>query len=309
MKDLNKATIIDGVATTEDRDNQDEILMLSGADIGDMAARGYFNDNHGTGFVNTLGRITHARKIFKKEDAKDGREAQYWDRMQRPFLYVKGYLFDEGEHPNAKAVASIMKEFKKMGTPLDVQMSVEGKIVKREPNGKIARSMIRNVALTLVPANTNTGAQVVNEEARQAVLTKCREAGTTEDYANTLLKSLQGTPDISIRKGFIELPDEKDGEIAKLKHVEDNIKKAQKMIKMLSAGNAGAAAPSNRVGGGTLMSEKKAEDVKSVGPELKREKRKKVLKSLIQKIKDQNPGLSLEKAVQLASEVFRKKMQ
>lgn len=87
---LIKATVIDGIAATEDRDSQNEILSLSGADISQMLKRGYFNDNHGTGFANTLGRITEAKKIFSKEDAGDTRQKTYWDKVRRPFLYVKG---------------------------------------------------------------------------------------------------------------------------------------------------------------------------------------------------------------------------
>lgn len=308
MAKLIKATVIDGIAATEDRDSQNEVLSLRGADVNQMTDKGYFNDNHGTGFANTLGRITVAKKVFDQKDANDERMKMYWDRVKRPFLYVKGYLFDEAEHPNAKAVAAIMREFKKMGTPLDVQMSVEGKVVSRGENGLLSESQIRNVALTLVPANHNTGAQIVSEDAKKAILAHCQEIGANVNYADSLMKSLSVCTGTAVSlPGFIEIVDE-DPYMKVFDNVKE-IKSRVKMLKALMAGYGSAGAPASRVDGAALMSGKKGA-LKSVTVELSATKRKRqeVLKTLIRKAKGKNPATPYGKLVKAVLKVFHTKL-
>lgn len=303
---LKKATVIDGIAATEDRDSQNEILSLEGADVSEMVQRGYLNDNHGQGFANILGRIVEAKKIFKEADAKSERERAYWDRVKRPFLYVKGYLFDDADHPNAKAVASIMKEFKKMGTPLDVQMSVEGRVKERGPNGLLKESMIRNVALTLVPANKNTGAQVVDEEVKKAILARCKSVGANVGYADNLMKGLQLTT-FAIAPGFIEIVEKQDP----YSKVLENIAKIQEkvsMLKALTVGYGAAGSPTSRTDGSALTTEK-AQKLSSTTPGKGGIKKKKeyILKSLIKKIKTNYPSMKYEEIVDNALKVFNNK--
>jgi hypothetical protein len=58
MPNIIKPLEIDCVAATETRDIQGEILSLEGADISELAAgRGRWNDNHGSGAFNYLGRM------------------------------------------------------------------------------------------------------------------------------------------------------------------------------------------------------------------------------------------------------------
>ena len=192
MEPLVKATVIDGIAATEGRDSQGEILKLSGCDISQMTTKGYLNDNHGTGFLNTLGRITHAKKIFKEEDCEDDRQKMFWKQAGKPYLYVKGYLFDDADHPNAKAVAAIMKEFQKMGTPLDVKYSVEGKVLDRAHYDRsvLAQSMVRNVALTLVPANGETAAAVAGRINKSMDLIKSEGGKAVAACVERMVKSI-----------------------------------------------------------------------------------------------------------------------
>jgi len=300
---LAKATVIDGIAATEDRDSQNEILMLDGADIADMTKRGYFNDNHGSGFVNTLGRITGAKKIFKEADATDDRQKAYWKQVKRPFLYVKGYLFDEEDHPNAKAVAAIMREFHKMGTPLDVQMSVEGKVKDRDRLDPtiLKESAIRNVALTLVPANSNTGSQII-DQVKKTVFTKCNEFGASQEFANSLMKSME-TGTVQPNRWIDESPS--------WDRLEKKVKKLNGMVKMLGAGYGASGAPSGRVDGAALSEESADKKPKATTYEEDpaRKKRKEVLKSLIKKVKENYPDLSYEQVVELSLDIFTKKMK
>jgi hypothetical protein len=306
---LTKSTAIDGIASVETRDSQGEVLALDGADISQMTKRGYFNDNHQTGFANTLGRITFAKKIFKENDIGSPREREYWNKVKKPFLYVKGFLFDEEDHPNAKAVASIMREFQKMGTPLDVQMSVEGKVLNRGQDGLIKESMIRNVALTLVPANSSTGAQILSEDARQAILHKCKADGANVEYADTLMKSLS-VEALPLQRKFIEVKDDAQDPYGRVFKNVQEIQKRIKMVKMLSVGYGTAGAPASRVDGATLVGEKTGKKLTSntfSGKDVGKEKRQRVLKSLIRKVKEQNLKMSYNDIVEKALEVFYNK--
>ena len=79
MEKLNKSLEIDMIAATEACDTAGETLSIQGADISDLlAGKGFFNDNHAKGFGNVLGRVTFAKKIFKKEDCSNEREKYYF---------------------------------------------------------------------------------------------------------------------------------------------------------------------------------------------------------------------------------------
>src|SRR5665213_3220212 len=107
------------IAGSQLRDTQGEMLSVEGADISELeAGKGRFNDNHGKGFFNSIGRITKAKKIFKREDCDDKRHEYYWDKVKAPFVYVAGYLYDDEDHPNARAAAAILRNIHKSDTPV-----------------------------------------------------------------------------------------------------------------------------------------------------------------------------------------------
>ena len=297
MEPLVKATVIDGVAATEDRDSQGEILKLAGADISQMTTKGYFNDNHGTGFLNTLGRITEAKKIFKQEDCDTDRQKLFWEQKKRPFLYVKGYLFDDADHPNAKAVGAIMKEFQKMGTPLDVKYSVEGKVLDRASWDRsiLAQSMVRNVALTLVPANGETAAAVAGRINKSAELIKSEAGKAVATCVERLAKSIEeGVQPIN----RWDLPT--DEEIAEdlLKRVIEltnliKTKRQARVQKMMSPGYGGSGAPGQLTGGAATVA--------------KERRRREGLKEVIKSTLALNPGVSLVNALEMVLTEFRKR--
>ena len=150
---------IDMIAGSQLRDTQGEMLSVEGADISELqAGRGRLNDNHGKGFFNAIGRVTGAKKIFKSEDATSDRERYYWNKVKAPFIFVKGYLYDDEDHPNARAAAAILRNIHKADTPLQLKASVEGGVLARgiSDNSLLARTKIHSVALTFTPANNNT---------------------------------------------------------------------------------------------------------------------------------------------------------
>jgi hypothetical protein len=316
-KDLTKATVIDGIAATEAWDQQGEKLVLNGADISEMTDKGYFNDNHGKGFINLLGKITFAKKIMSEKDISDERQRVLWEQNKSPYLYVKGYLFDEGDHPNAKALATIMHQFKKMNSPLGVQMSVEGKVVDRNADGVIKQSLIRNVALTVTPANDTTGARVISDNVASEIINKCKEIGANVEYASTLIKNINDGTNQPIKRRFIEIPDDSFS-LSKLESIKQKVEKITDMVKMLSVGYGGAGAPASRTGGSAMTPEHVEDKLKvttfsdkskSNKSEEDKQKRKEILKSLINRVQKSYPNLPYEKVVEYCMEVFRNKYE
>lgn len=167
MAKQSKKLEIDMAAGSQLRDTQGEILSVEGADISDLlAGRGRFNDNHGKGFFNSIGRITGAKKIFSKEDCENERQEYYWEQIRAPYLYVKGYLYNDEDHPNAKAAAAILRSIHKSDAPLKLKASVEGGVMQRglKDPALLARTKIHSVALTFTPANNATLVEPLNLE-------------------------------------------------------------------------------------------------------------------------------------------------
>lgn len=131
---------IRGLASTEDRDLQGEIVKQSGLDFTPIReGKGLFNWNHKSDPQFILG------KVDKAETTEKG-------------TMVEGYLFDKVD--NAKAVIQIMESLK----PEDksrIQMSIEGKIIERDSVDPttINRARVEKVALTLDPVNPSTYAE------------------------------------------------------------------------------------------------------------------------------------------------------
>lgn len=156
---------IDMCAGSQLRDTQGETLSIEGADISELiSGRGRINDNHGKGFFNCIGKVTAAKKIFKREDCEDSRQLYYWEKIKSPYLYVKAQLFDDEDHPNARAAAAILRNIHKSDCPLKIKASVEGGVVARgikDPT-LLAKTKVHSVALTFVPANHATLVEPLN---------------------------------------------------------------------------------------------------------------------------------------------------
>lgn len=195
---------IDCVAGSELRDSQGETLSVEGADITELeAGKGRWNDNHGKGFWNSLGRVTEAKKIFKVEDCENDRHKYYWEKIKAPYIYATGYLYNDEDHSNAKAAAAILRNVHKSDCPLKVKSSVEGGVVSRgiKDSTRLERTKIHSIALTFTPANKATLVEPLN--------------------LNKSIDSFQEKIDQELIKSVIHLA-KKDEEIPSFRHVQRN---------------------------------------------------------------------------------------
>lgn len=151
----NKPLYFDCVAGSEIKDSQGETLSVQGADISEFRQ---LNDNHGKSLYDQIGTIVESKKIFKEEDCDNERHKHYWNIIKAPYIYAKGYLFNNENHGNANAAAAILRNIHKADLPLKLRASVEGGVISRglrDPS-RLERTKIVGVALTFTPANKNT---------------------------------------------------------------------------------------------------------------------------------------------------------
>lgn len=231
---------IDAVIATQSRDSQGEMLDIDGADISALEqGKGFWNDNHGKGFFNHIGRITGAKKIFKAEDCDNERQKYYWEKVKAPFIYAKGYLYDDEDHPNARATSAVIRSVHKTDAPLKVKASVEGGTIARGLKDPtiLARTKIMGSAITLTPANHATLVEPTS---------LIKSANPEED--ERLIKSVMhlaqdNVPsfiDISIR-----ISEEK---------IAANVEQIAELTKALTAGYGGGA-PTSATGGQVIQKE------------------------------------------------------
>jgi hypothetical protein len=251
---------IDMIAGSQLRDTQGEMLSVEGADITDLTlGKGRINDNHGKGFFNAIGRITHAKKIFKSEDCDDDRQKYYWDKVKAPYIYVKAELYDDEDHPNARAAAAILRNLHKTDCPLQLKASVEGGVISRgiSDNSLLARTKIHSIALTFTPANNNTLVEPISlgksfiDEATDMLLIKSvlhlaennvpsfrhivRDASATKVHEN-LLKLVDIIKELGIEGQVIVPSKQQILQKALEAKIENNILKIHEVIYMMQNG-------------------------------------------------------------------------
>jgi len=269
---------IDMIAGSQLRDTQGELLSVEGADISELqAGRGRLNDNHGKGFFNSIGRVTFAKKIFNAEDCDDERQKYYWEKVKSPYIYVKGVLYDDDDHPNARAAAAILRNIHKTDCPLRLKASVEGGVLARgmRDEALLARTKIHSVALTFTPANNATLVEPTtlekssNEAEDWALIKSVMHLAksdvpsfrhiTRRASAEKITENLRKAQELAEAAGLkTKLPSVDPNEL--IKHalgdrISENVKKINELTKALTAGYGGAGAPTSMTGGSVIQSE------------------------------------------------------
>ena len=95
---------------------------------------------------------------MKSEDCENDRHKYYWEKIKAPYVYAKGFLYNDEDHPNARAAAAIMRNIHREDAPLAMKASVEGGVISRgikDPT-RLMATKIHSIALTFTPANNAT---------------------------------------------------------------------------------------------------------------------------------------------------------
>jgi hypothetical protein len=163
MDDLKKGLVIETVMSTEDVDSAKERLVIAGADITPLKqGNGFVNSDHDKSFSKLTGRILDAEKIFKAEDCKTPYQHRKWSELKRPFIWGRLELWDGYGHAEADSIASIYRFYQAKGEEPPIKTSVEGKRIEKAPDGRLTKTLIKGVALTVVPCNGTTHTQVTD---------------------------------------------------------------------------------------------------------------------------------------------------
>jgi hypothetical protein len=166
--------LIEGIASTEDLDAQNERVLQEGIDFEPLLRSGFLNFNHSPGPENLIGQPLEARLVRQK----DGKSA----------LFVKGMLFTG--QPRADAAWNLMNVLEKARaeglSDRRLGWSVEGGVLERRGN-LIARSVVRQLALTHEPVAYGTFADLAKSLAAAS-----NPGSSTGSAAPLLLQNLQG---------------------------------------------------------------------------------------------------------------------
>jgi hypothetical protein len=267
MSDKSKlGTIIDGIAASQHIDSSAECLDIEGMDISSLgSADSILNFEHNSKQhpAQVCGKVTFAKKIFKKSDCSNDRERYFWDFCKKPFVYVKGELFDHPDldHDGARNVAALLRyDNRDKGEKARrlISFSIEGgKIDKKGMT--VTKSIARDLALTIKHCNKMCIAEIVDDIKERKDLYKREQdpelpvlTGVYKEFISDLKKNqhqdyqekVQSYQDDRSFKQKEEQP----------KYVLKNISTQNNMRKTLIAGMMGGS-PDSKTGMAALASE------------------------------------------------------
>ena len=135
-----------GIASKEQRDAQDEYLVIDGMNL-DSFVGSFCNWNHlgGKDPSTIIGQVTKAEK--RKDE-----------------LYVEIELFEEMQ--KAKDAYKLTELLEKRNSKRRMQLSIEGKALERDPfdKGKVTKSKLSGIAMTVSPINSASLVQIMKGE-------------------------------------------------------------------------------------------------------------------------------------------------
>lgn len=135
--------VFEGIASDRSEDYEGESMEPNGFEIDYFLKHGLFNLDHLTA------RSKELKSRFWIGEPLDGKiiNNKFW---------VKGKLWKDS--PEARAFWDKCIEMKESGSTRKPGMSIEGKVLERDPKNPkhIIRAIINNIALTFTPVNFNT---------------------------------------------------------------------------------------------------------------------------------------------------------
>lgn len=192
---------ITGIASTEHRDRQGDIIRQSGLDFGPFLKNGYINDDHGKGADAIIGYPTSVKPITLRGESNKPVAA----------TAIEGYLFDVPRAANLAKLARSME-----GTERQMGFSVEGPAPKRNPSDptEITDAVVTHVALTPWPVNPHALAYVEGMAQLAKSFKRAMTAGdgvatpgaeVPGDVSPLVVQDLQGAPRAKRRKVKVPL--------------------------------------------------------------------------------------------------------
>lgn len=152
-KDKNGVEVmrVKGIASTADKDSEDEVLDPIGFDLNRFIKHGQINWNH-------QGKNDPSKIIGEPDVAKITPKGE---------LYIEGFLYNESDL--AKSVWKYGETLEKNSKTRKLGWSIEGRALERSiSNPKhITKALITGVAITPTPVNTNTYVDLCKGEQKE----------------------------------------------------------------------------------------------------------------------------------------------
>lgn len=160
---------IKGIATTANEDLQGESVNLNGLDW-DYAVKtkAWFDTDHNPNPEAGRGRLTKVVPNKRYKDPVDGKT--------KTGAYVEGYLYPTEEN---QALADLLAKMDEVGDEDGIGLSIRGPIQARTGPGNrtIAKGVVRSIAITRQPVNTDTRLSLMEFSKSLATVQKSLEAG------------------------------------------------------------------------------------------------------------------------------------
>lgn len=254
--------IIDGIAASEAIDSSGEILDVEGCDISDLEnGLGVLNWEHrneesqGASPSDIVGKIIYCKKIFKRDECENERQRSYWDKINLPFIYIIGRLYDGAGHSSAKDLAAQIRDHLANNEPILCRYSIEGSTLQKDGQ-RLVRSIARRIAVTIKPCNRSCNSGVLEDPNAP----KGFELKADAESNDALQEILDSKKSEHYHPNYTPLGGVYQGEYNPLVKEEDSKELLKTYIKLkalqkaLTAGMGGCA-PGELTGGAALQTE------------------------------------------------------
>lgn len=155
-----KCTYIDGIASSQAIDTAGEIVDIMGLDCSSLLGAAFNYEHKSDVPAQIVGKVLEFKKIFSDKDCETDRQRYYWEKVNMPFLYVLGRLFDDKKESSKEIAALFRDDAENPTEPKMVGFSIEGAKVNKE-GMTITRSIARKVTITNMPANKTCVAEMI----------------------------------------------------------------------------------------------------------------------------------------------------
>ena len=153
-------TYIDGIASSQAIDTAGEIVDIMGLDCSSLLGAAFNYEHKSDVPAQIVGKVLEFKKIFSDKDCETDRQKYYWEKLNMPFLYVLGRLFDDKKESSKEIAALFRDDAENPSEPKMVGFSIEGAKVNKE-GMTITRSIARKVTITNMPANKTCVAEMI----------------------------------------------------------------------------------------------------------------------------------------------------
>jgi hypothetical protein len=196
--DENGDYIVQGLITSEEKDEEDDVVDSEGADCSYLLEKGWIKYEHGNNPRQFIGEPL---------ECKVGQFEHPGLHKLVKGIYIKGRLF-AGRALTKEAVET-MEDLQKSKTKRRMGFSIEAGVKERcKKTGRVLKSIVRNVVLTMNPVNTTTWAELAKSFVKNHELVISMEKAIgLDNTAEIRGQSLEGSS---------EVDDDTDELIAKL---------------------------------------------------------------------------------------------